>query len=145
LFFCQWLKPRFKTEDRILNTSTDVDDCLSLMRKLIAYRRQKALHHQLMKPAERSMLGVDAIVMLYHCAKVSVGHILEVGSCVGGATIVMAMGVRDSGTEKKIISIGREVPGRPASALQGNFTAFRYFRPASLRKVHGLVAIETKR
>lgn len=31
------------------------------------------------------MLGVDAIVMLYHCAKVSVGHILEVGSCVGGA------------------------------------------------------------
>ncbi|HUP80464.1 MAG TPA: hypothetical protein VM260_18055 [Pirellula sp.] len=55
-----------------------------------------------MKTAERSMLGVDAIVMLYHCAKVSVGDILEVGSYVGGATIAMAMGVRDSGTEKKI-------------------------------------------
>jgi predicted O-methyltransferase YrrM len=100
-----------------------------------------------MKAAERSMLGIDAIVILYYCAKVSVGDILEVGSYVGGATIAMAMamGVRDSGTEKKIISIGREVPGRPASALKGNFTAFRYFRLASLRKVHGSVAIETKR
>jgi predicted O-methyltransferase YrrM len=90
-----------------LNTSTNVDDCLELMRKLIEYRRQKDLHHQLMKAAECSMLGIDAIVMLYHCAKVSVGNILEVGSYVGGATIAMAMGVRDSGTEKKIISIER--------------------------------------
>jgi hypothetical protein len=77
------------------------------MRKLIEYRQQKALHHQLMKAAECSMLGVDAIVMLYHCAKFSVGDILEVGSYIGGATIAMAMGVRDSGAEKKIISIER--------------------------------------
>jgi len=90
-----------------LNTSTNVDDCLELMRKLIEYRRQKDLHHQLMKAAERSMLGIDAIVILYHCAKVSEGNILEVGSYVGGATIAMAMGVRDSGMEKKIIGIER--------------------------------------
>jgi hypothetical protein len=90
-----------------VNPSGNVDDSLDLMRKLIEYRQQKALHHQLMKTAERSMLGVDAIVMLYHCAKVSGGDILEVGSYVGGATIAMAMGVRDSGTEKKIISIER--------------------------------------
>jgi hypothetical protein len=77
------------------------------MRKLIEYRQQKALHHQLMKAAECSMLGLDAIVMLYHCAKFSVGDILEVGSYIGGATIAMAMGVRDSGKEKKIISIER--------------------------------------
>jgi predicted O-methyltransferase YrrM len=77
------------------------------MRKLIEYRQQKALHHQLMKAAECSMLGIDAIVMLYHFAKVSVGDILEVGSYIGGATIAMAMGVRHSGVEKKIISIER--------------------------------------
>ena len=53
------------------------------------------------------MLGIDAIVMLYHCAKVSVGAVLEVGAYIGGATIAMAMGVRDSATEKKIISIER--------------------------------------
>ena len=46
------------------------------------------------------MLGIDAIVMLYHCAKVSVGDVLEVGAYIGGATIAMAMGVRDSATEK---------------------------------------------
>jgi len=53
------------------------------------------------------MLSIDAIVMLYHCAKVSAGNVLEVGSYVGGATIAMAMGVRDSGEEKRIISIER--------------------------------------
>ena len=53
------------------------------------------------------MLSIDTIVMLYHCAKVSAGNILEVGSYVGGATIAMAMGVRDSGEEKKIVSIER--------------------------------------
>jgi predicted O-methyltransferase YrrM len=84
------------------------------MRKLVEYRQQKALHHQLMKAAEYSMLGIDAIVMLYHCAKVSVGHVLEVGAYIGGATIAMAMGVRDSATEKKIISIEREVSVQPA-------------------------------
>jgi predicted O-methyltransferase YrrM len=77
------------------------------MRKLVEYRQQKALHHQLMKAADYSMLGIDAIVMLYHCAKVSVGDILEVGAYTGGATIAMAMGVRDSATPKKIISIER--------------------------------------
>lgn len=60
-----------------------------------------------MKAAEHSMLGIDAIVMLYHFAKLSVGDILEVGSYVGGATIAIAMGVRDSGEEKKIMSIER--------------------------------------
>jgi predicted O-methyltransferase YrrM len=90
-----------------LNTNTNVTDCLELMRKLIEYRQQKALHHQLMKAADCSMLGVDALVMLYHCAKVSVGNILEVGAYTGGATIAMAMGVRDSGIEKKIVSIER--------------------------------------
>jgi predicted O-methyltransferase YrrM len=90
-----------------LNTSTNVNDCLELMRNLIEYRQQKPLHHQLMKAAECSMLGVDAIVMIYHCAKVSVGNILEVGAYIGGATIAMAMGVRDSATEKKIMSIER--------------------------------------
>jgi predicted O-methyltransferase YrrM len=90
-----------------LNTNTNVDDCLELMRKLVEYRQQKALHHQLMKAADCSMLGVDAIVMLYHCAKICVGDILEVGAYTGGATIAMAMGVRDSVTQKKIISIER--------------------------------------
>jgi cephalosporin hydroxylase len=92
-----------------VNTSASASDCLDLMRKLIEYRHQKALHHQLMKAAECSMLGIDAIVMLYHCATLSPGDILEIGSYVGGATIAIAMGARDSGKEKKIIGIEKGV------------------------------------
>src|SRR4029453_2247821 len=77
------------------------------MRKLVEYRQQKALHHQLMKAADCSMLGIDALVMLYHCAKVSVGNILWGGANIGGENIAVAMGVRDSRVEKKIISIER--------------------------------------
>jgi len=77
------------------------------MRNLIEYRQQRALYHQLMKAADCSMLGIDAIVMLYHCAKVSVGDILEVGAYTGGATIAMAMGARNSDSEKRIVSIER--------------------------------------
>jgi len=92
-----------------VNTSASASDCLDLMRKLIEYRHQKALHHQLMKAAECSMLGIDAIVLLYHCAILSPGDILEIGSYVGGATIAIAMGARDSGKEKKIIGIEKGV------------------------------------
>jgi len=77
------------------------------MRNLIEYRQQRALYHQLMKAADCSMLGIDAIVMLYHCAKVSVGDILEVGAYTGGATIAMAMGARNSDSERRIVSIER--------------------------------------
>jgi predicted O-methyltransferase YrrM len=85
---------------------TNANDCLELMQKLIEYRYQKALHHQLVKAAaERSMLGIDVLVLLYHFAKVSAGDILEIGAFVGGSTIAMAMGARDSGEKKKIISI----------------------------------------
>jgi predicted O-methyltransferase YrrM len=80
------------------------------MQKLIEYRYQKALHHQLMKAADHSMLGIDVLVLIYHFAKMAEGDILEIGSFVGGSTIAAAMGVRDSGRQKKIISI--ELGGR---------------------------------
>jgi predicted O-methyltransferase YrrM len=80
------------------------------MQKLIEYRYQKALHHQLMKAADHSMLGIDVLVLIYHFARVGEGDILEIGSFVGGSTIAAAMGSRDSGRQKKIISI--ELGGR---------------------------------
>jgi predicted O-methyltransferase YrrM len=80
------------------------------MQKLIEYRYQKALHHQLMKAADHSMLGIDVLVLIYHFAKVAEGDILEIGSFVGGSTIAAGLGARDSGRRKKIISI--ELGGR---------------------------------
>lgn len=93
-----------------LNTNTDRDDCLDLMQTLITYRYQKALHHQLMKAADHSMLGGDVLVLLYHFAKIADGDILEIGSFVGGSTIAAGLGARDSGRPRKLISIE---PGGP--------------------------------
>jgi predicted O-methyltransferase YrrM len=93
-----------------LSTNTNIDDCLGLMEKLIGYRYQKALHHQLMKAADHSMLGIDVLVLIYHFAKVSEGDILEIGSFVGGSTIAAGLGARDSGRRRKFISIE---PGGP--------------------------------
>src|SRR5882724_607186 len=88
-----------------MNMLGNIEDCLELMQKLIEYRYQKALHHQLMKAADHSMLGIDALVLIYHFAKVAKGDILEIGSFVGGSTIAAGLGARDSGGRKKIVSI----------------------------------------
>src|SRR5207249_10631161 len=47
----------------------------------------------------------DAVVLVYHFAKISDGAILEIGAFVGGATIAAAFGIRDSGQNKRLIAI----------------------------------------
>jgi predicted O-methyltransferase YrrM len=93
-----------------MSAQNEISDCLELMQKLIEYRYQKALHHQLMKAADHSMLSIDVLVLIYHFAKITEGSILEIGSFVGASTIAAGLGARDSGRRKKIISIE---PGGP--------------------------------
>src|SRR5438045_9799831 len=52
-----------------------------------------------------SMLHLDVLILIYHFAKLCSGAILEIGAFVGGATIAAALGVGDSGQEKKLIAI----------------------------------------
>ena len=86
-------------------TSNQLSDILSLMYLLMQYR-QEAIHSKLMKIRDKySMLHLDALILIYHFAKVCSGNILEIGAFVGGATIAAAFGVRDSGTRKKLIAI----------------------------------------
>ena len=106
-----------------LNTVMDADEALQLMQKLIEYRYQKALHHQLMKAADHSMLGIDVLILIYHFARVADGDILEIGSFVGGSTIAAGLGARDSGRRKKIISV--EPGGRPPIQLARDGTGDR--------------------
>ena len=88
-----------------MNAKTDIDETFELMQKLIEYRYQKALHHQLMKAADHSMLDIDVLVLIYHMAKVSEGAILEIGSFLGASTIAAGLGARDSGKPRKFFSI----------------------------------------
>ena len=80
-------------------------DCLDLMHRVMAYRHEP-IHSELMKIRHKySMLHVDVLILVYHFAKLCSGAILEIGAFVGGATIAAALGVRDSGQEKKLIAV----------------------------------------
>jgi hypothetical protein len=80
-------------------------DCLDLMHRVMAYRHEP-IHSELMKIRDKySMLHVDVLILIYHFAKLCSDAILEIGAFVGGATIAAALGVRDSGQEKKLIAV----------------------------------------
>jgi predicted O-methyltransferase YrrM len=78
---------------------------LDLMHRLMAYRHEP-IHSQLMKIRDKySMLHLDVLILVYHFSRICSGPILEIGAFVGGATIAAALGVRDSGRSKKLITI----------------------------------------
>jgi len=84
---------------------TGYSDSLSLMHTLMEYRHEP-IHSELLKIRNKySMLHLDVLILIYHFAKICSGHILEIGAFVGGATIAAAFGVRDSGHNKKLITI----------------------------------------
>jgi phosphinothricin acetyltransferase len=88
-----------------LQTNNLLDDSLDLMHTLMQYRHEP-IHSQLSKIRdEYSMLHLDVLILIYHFAKICSGNILEIGAFVGGATIAAALGVRDSGKNKKLIAI----------------------------------------
>ena len=81
------------------------NEYLDLMHRLMAYRHEP-IHSELMKIRDKySMLHLDVLILIYHFAKLCSGAILEIGAFVGGATIAAALGVRDSGQQKKLISV----------------------------------------
>jgi predicted O-methyltransferase YrrM len=85
-------------------------EVFELMQRLIAYRYDKPLHHQIMKAADYSMLSEDVLVLVHHMAKVCHGGILEVGAFLGASTVAAGLGIRASGMAKKFVSI--EIGGR---------------------------------
>jgi predicted O-methyltransferase YrrM len=86
------------------------DEAFELMQKLIEYRYDKPLHHQLMKVSEYSMLDVNVLILIHHMARICEGGILEIGSFLGASTVAAGLGARASGKTKKFISIE---PGGP--------------------------------
>ncbi len=75
------------------------------MHTLMQYRHEP-IHSELSKIRDKySMLHLDALILIYHFAKICSGNILEIGAFIGGATIAAAFGLRDSGVNKKLIAI----------------------------------------
>jgi predicted O-methyltransferase YrrM len=102
--------PVLSSPDSALSDSAHADQILDLMSNLMDYRRQE-LRQQMEKVWRKaSMLHVDVLLLIYHFARVCAGNILEIGPYVGGSTIAAALGARESGTRKKIVTI--EVGGQ---------------------------------
>lgn len=88
-----------------MDSRDQIAQCFELMQRLIEYRYDKPLHHQIMKAADYSMLSEDVLVLICHMAKICEGSILEIGSFLGASTVAAGLGVRASGREKEFISI----------------------------------------
>ena len=81
------------------------NESLSLMHTLMQYRHEP-IHSKLLRIRDKySMLHLDVLILAYHFSKLCSGAILEIGAFVGGATIAAALGVRDSGQQKKLIAV----------------------------------------
>jgi predicted O-methyltransferase YrrM len=91
--------------DPALASSAHADQILDLMARLMDYRRQDVRHHMEKVWRKASMLHTDVLLLIYHFAKVCAGNILEVGPYIGGSTIAAALGARESGARKKIVTI----------------------------------------
>ena len=88
-----------------ITQAASYNESLDLMHRVMVYRHEP-IHSELMKIRDKySMLHVDVLILVYHFAKLCSGAILEIGAFVGGATIAAALGVRDSGQEKKLIAV----------------------------------------
>ena len=79
-------------------------NCFELMETLVQ-RRQEPIRNELEPIRKLSMLHLDVLLLIYHFARNCPGQILEIGAFLGGATMAAALGVRDSGTRKRLVSI----------------------------------------
>jgi predicted O-methyltransferase YrrM len=82
-----------------------LNQVLELLRTLMEYRSAEVRQRLEIVGREASMLHIDVLLLIYHFARFSAGNVLEIGPYVGGSTIAAAFGARDSGVQKKIITV----------------------------------------
>jgi predicted O-methyltransferase YrrM len=88
-----------------LSNSSHLNQVLELLRTLMEYRSAEVRQRLEKVGRETSMLHMDVLLLIYHFARFGAGNVLEIGPYVGGSTIAAAFGARESGTQKKIITI----------------------------------------
>ena len=88
-----------------LSNSSHLNQVLELLGTLMEYRSAEVRQRLEIVGREASMLHIDVLLLIYHFARFSAGNVLEIGPYVGGSTIAAAFGARDSGVQKKIITV----------------------------------------
>ena len=89
----------------LTNAASHLNQVLELLPTLMEYRSAEVRQRLEKVGREASMLHVDVLLLIYHFARFSAGDVLEIGPYVGGSTIAATFGARQSGTQKKIITI----------------------------------------
>jgi predicted O-methyltransferase YrrM len=82
-----------------------LNQVLELLRALMEYRSAEVRHRLEKVGRAASMLHMDALLLIYHFARVAEGNILEIGPYLGGSTIAAAFGARDSAMQKTTVTI----------------------------------------
>ena len=87
------------------DNASHLNQVLELLRTLMEYRSAEVRQRLEKVGREASMLHMDVLLLIYHFARFGEGNVLEIGPYVGGSTIAAAFGARESGVQKKIITI----------------------------------------
>ena len=88
-----------------LSHSSHLKQVLELLRTLMEYRSAEVRQRLEIVGREASMLHTDVLLLIYHFTRFGAGNVLEIGPYVGGSTIAAAFGARESGMQKKIITV----------------------------------------
>ncbi|MGC1323276.1 MAG: CmcI family methyltransferase [Candidatus Udaeobacter sp.] len=88
-----------------MSDSSHLNQVLELLRTLMEYRSAEARQRLEKVGRETSMLHMDVLLLIYHFARFGAGNVLEIGPYIGGSTIAAAFGARETGTQRKIITI----------------------------------------
>jgi hypothetical protein len=88
-----------------VSNASHLNQVLELLRTLMEYRSAEVRQRLEKVGREASMLHTDVLLLIYHFARFGAGNVLEIGPYIGGSTIAAAFGARESGMEKKIITI----------------------------------------
>jgi predicted O-methyltransferase YrrM len=88
-----------------MGDASHLNQVLELLRTLMECRSGEVRHRLEKVGREASMLHMDVLLLIYYFARFGAGNVLEIGPYIGGSTIAAAFGARESGTQKKIITI----------------------------------------
>ena len=81
------------------------EDSFVLMQTLVQCRQQPISARLREMRHKHSLLHEDVLLLIYYFGTSAPGNILEIGPYLGGSTIAAALGTRDSGQRRTIVTI----------------------------------------
>ena len=66
----------------VSSTSSRLSEVLELRRNLMDYSSSEVRHRLEKVGRAASMLHMDVLLLIYHCARFGLGNVLEIGPCV---------------------------------------------------------------